>query len=104
MDSIEPKLSEPALQVVSRNPDGTFPKGVSGNPKGKEKGKTMKEFVREYLLALSDEEKKAWLKGLSKETIWKMSEGMPHQTQDLTSGDKPLPAPFYGGKSLGEET
>ena len=51
----------------------------------------MKEFVREYLLNQTDEEKKKWLEGIPKETQWKMAEGMPKQDTDITTGGKPIP-------------
>ncbi len=80
----------PANQEIIRNPDGTFPKGTSGNPNGRPKGKTMKEFAREFLMSMSDEEKREWMKDLGKDTVWKMAEGMPKQDNDITSGGKPI--------------
>src|SRR3989344_8454000 len=67
-------------------------KGQSGNPKGRPKGQTLKEFAREFLMALSNEEKFKFLKNIDPAFIWRMAEGNPHQTKDITSG----------GKSIGE--
>ena len=54
-------------------------KGQSGNLKGRPKGKTLKEYAREYLACLTDEERDDFMDGLPKELIWKMAEGNPKQ-------------------------
>ena len=66
-------------------------KGQSGNLNGRPKGKTLKEYVKEYLAKMNDEERDEWLEGISKQEIWKMAEGNPHQTSDITSAGKPIP-------------
>lgn len=63
-------------------------KGQSGNLKGRPKGKTLKEYAREYLSKMTDEERDEWLDGLNKETVWKMAEGLPQQ--DITSGGEKI--------------
>jgi len=64
-------------------------KGHSGNIHGRPKGKTMKEWAREYLERLNDEERDKFMEGISKEIIWKMAEGNPDTNADLTSkGEK----------------
>lgn len=52
-------------------------KGQSGNVMGRPKGKTMKEYAKEYLSKMTDEERDEWLDGIDKETIWKLAEGNP---------------------------
>jgi predicted phosphoadenosine phosphosulfate sulfurtransferase len=70
-------------QEIKRNPDGTLIRGsASLNPNGRPKGKTLKEFAREYLASLPDEEKLEYLSKLPKEIVWKMAEGNPKQETD----------------------
>ncbi|MFA5990451.1 MAG: DUF5681 domain-containing protein [Sphingomonas sp.] len=62
----------------NRNPDGTFPKGVSGNPSGRPRG-TMKDYLRRKFMEMTDEAKEEFLKGVSPEMQIKLAEGMPKQ-------------------------
>src|SRR3989344_3413910 len=57
-------------------------KGQSGNPNGRPKTKTLKEFARELLAGMSDEAKIEFFKSLDPNLVWKMAEGNPHQSQD----------------------
>ena len=66
-------------------------KGQSGNLDGRPKGKTMKEYAKEYLSKMNDEERDEWLDGLNKDVVWRMAEGNPHSTEDITTGGKPIP-------------
>jgi hypothetical protein len=72
--SIEERIN----QDESRNPDGTFKPGVSGNPLGRPKGKTLKEFARDFYMLKSDEEKRAYIERLEEKRpgfAWEMGEG-----------------------------
>lgn len=69
-------------------------KGQSGNPKGRPKSKTLKEWAREYLMSMTDEERDAWLEGIPKEVIWKMAEGNPTEEKNVNVS---VPVPILSG-------
>lgn len=64
-----------------------FKKGQSGNPLGRTPGKSMKEFAKEYLAGLTDEERIEYFEGMNKADIWKMAEGNPANSTALTGKD-----------------
>lgn len=66
-----------------------FKKGNPGGP-GRPKGKSLKEYSRDYLSSMTDDERQDFLEGLPKEVIWKMAEGNPETKTDVTSGGKPI--------------
>ena len=70
-----------------------------GNKFGSRKKKnSMKEFARQFLLAMTDEEKIKFMNSLDPDIVWRMAEGNP--AQDVTSGgEKIKQIPIYGGKS-----
>lgn len=75
---------EPDKQIPKQLEPYIFKPGKSGNPKGRPKGPTLKEWARQQLMKMNDEERIEFLKRLPAEVIWKMAEGNPHSTQDTT--------------------
>lgn len=54
-------------------------KGQSGNIMGRPKGKTMKEYAKQYLERMTDDERDEWLEGIEKDKVWEMAEGKAKQ-------------------------
>ena len=67
-----------------RNELGQLLPGNTANPKGRPKGKTLKEFARDFLMSMTDEQKETFLNSLSKDVVWKMAEGNPHQSMGVS--------------------
>ena len=78
-------LETPIKAVENRQPDGTFGPGNNANPKGRPKGKSLKEFWRQRFADMSDEDKLAFTKKVAPEIIWKMGEGNPKNDVDLNA-------------------
>lgn len=84
-------MSETTEQENNRNADGTFKPGISGNPGGRPKG-TMKNYLSEKFLSMSDSDKEAFLlkHGVSGKDQIEFGEGKAKQDTDITSGGQPL--------------
>jgi hypothetical protein len=79
-------MNEPnKLDKIWRNEDGTFKSGHPPTSEGRPKGKTLKEFAREYLMGLPDDEKVEYLASLPPDIVWKMAEGNPKQDTDVSA-------------------
>ncbi len=52
-----------------------YKKGQSGNPSGRPIGAvSMKTYVKNKLLSMTDEEREEFLQGIDKKTVWEMAE------------------------------
>ena len=83
------------LEETGRNPDGTFKDGHDKVPGSGRPKNTLKDFLRRKFNNMSDIEKEEFLKQVSPVMQFRMAEGNPHQTEDVTSdGEKIIP--IYG--------
>lgn len=67
-----------------------FKPGQSGNPKGRPKGPSLKEWSRSYLESLTDEERMQFMTGIDKKVIWEMAEGKPETKTDVTTNGESI--------------
>lgn len=78
--------------AIKRDEKGKFLPGTPPGP-GRPKGKTMKEYAREYFMLKSDDEKKEYIQWLEEKKpgfAWTMGEGNPENKTDVTSGGQPI--------------
>ena len=93
-------ITAPEKQEIARDEEGKFVPGVSGNPNGRPKRKTLTELIHEkldktpngwedlvdILLTMAKRKDKDILKEL-----WHYTDGMPTQRNELTGKDgKPI--------------
>lgn len=62
--------------------------GKTGNPNGRPKGTiSLKEYARQHLRDMTDEEKQEFMHGIDKAEIWRMGEGNPKNNTDVGATD-----------------
>lgn len=62
-----------------------YKKGQSGNPGGRPVGSvSMKQYVKNKLLSMTDEEREDFLEGVDKRVVWEMSEGKAKQDVEVS--------------------
>jgi len=67
-----------------------FKPGQSGNPSGRPPGKSLKEYAKEMLASMDEEQRQKFLEGIDKKVIWEMAEGGAKSNVDVTTDGKPL--------------
>lgn len=77
-----------------------YKKGQSGNPSGRPKGISLKEYARNKLLTMTDEEREDFFNGLPKDKIWEMAEGKAEAKTEINPGENltALLVKFIDGK------
>lgn len=71
-----------------------YKKGQSGNPSGRPKGISMKEYLKLKFASMSEDERETFLEGVNKLDLLKMAEGNPDTKSDVTTNGKDLPQPI----------
>jgi hypothetical protein len=71
-----------------------YRKGQSGNPSGRPKGISLKEYVKLKFASMTDDEREDFLNGIDKKVLWEMAESKPKQDTDVTTNGKELNTPI----------
>lgn len=87
---------------IKRDKRGRFVFGTTGGA-GRTKGKTMKEYARDYLATMPGWERIKFMSALDPTDVWKMAEGNPHQTSDVSVYEKPEPISDVSNNNSDEE-
>ena len=76
-----------ARSIPGTTPDTIRRMRLELNLKGTE---SLKDYGRRYLLEMSDAEKKEFMQRLPAELIWKMGEGQPATSGEITVNQEPI--------------
>src|SRR3990167_5169994 len=89
----EKELEKTSVSKPMRNAHGQLLPGNTANPAGRPigSGNPLKQFQKEEFEKMTDKEKREFLIEVTAFDRWRMAEGQPHQTTDVTSGGKPIP-------------
>jgi hypothetical protein len=76
---------------IARLQPHQYKKGQSGNPSGRPKGISLKEYAKLKLIHMTEEEREEFFNGLPKDKIWEMAEGKAEAKTDLYIKELPQP-------------
>lgn len=81
---------QPKKQLPEALEKNKWKPGQSGNPNGRPKGKSLKEYWRERFESMTETEKEEFANKVNPELLWQMAEGRPPQNIDHTTGGKKI--------------
>ena len=68
-----------------------YKKGQSGNPHGRPVGAvSMKQYVKNKLATMTEEEREEFLEGVDKKILWEMAEGKAEAKADITTNGESI--------------